>query len=108
LIVFYNLFVSSGFKEMLLGFGGQDAFQKVAGSAMHSAPLSILIDTGLFAALAVLTFFVQSIKQSLIRAPDVFQIVSIATCFVLPFIPELFFLLCIYLVSQNHLNDKVV
>lgn len=99
--VFLDVISSINLKELFLGIGGQNAFQNLAGSAMHSAPLSIFIDSGILASIAVLIFFGISIKHSFKKPMDIFQIVAILTCFVLPYIPELFFLLCVYLVTEN-------
>lgn len=88
-------------KGLLFGIGGQEAFQRVSGSAMHSAPLSIFIDAGILPSIAVFLFFGISIIQSLKKPFNLFQIVAVLTCFVLPYIPELFFLLCIYFVIEN-------
>lgn len=102
LVYFFNILSSASISDLFFGFGGQEYFQKVSGSAMHSAVFSAVLDAGVIPGLSILMFFGYSILRSFRARTTGFRVLAILSSFVLPYIPEMFFLLVIYVIVEEH------
>lgn len=99
---FFDLLSSASFSDLLGGFGGQEVFQEQSGSAMHSAIFSIILDAGIIPGISILLFFGYAVFRSFRARSTGFRVLALLSSLVLPYIPEMFFLLVIYIIVEDH------
>jgi hypothetical protein len=98
---FFDILSSASFLDSIFGFGGQDFFQEISGSAMHSAIFSIVLDVGIIPGISVLLFFGYAVHRSFRARAAGFRVLALLSTFVLPYMPEMFFLLAIYVIVEE-------